>query len=56
MAKVIPDGWRELVATGSAARELRTLGELAAGLDDRYTVYHGVHWTRVEQNNYAIVG
>lgn len=56
MAKVIPDGWRELIATGSAARELQTLGELAAGLDDRYTVYHGVHWTRVEQHNYAIVG
>ena len=56
MAKVFPDGWKELTATGSAARELQTLGQLAAGLDDTYTVYHGVHWTRVERNNFAIVG
>ena len=56
MAKVFPDGWRELAATGSAARELQTLGELAAGLDEHYTNYHGVHWTRVERGNYAIVG
>ncbi len=56
MAKVFPDGWRELAATGSAARELQTLGELAAGLDEHYTIYHGVHWTRVERGNYAIVG
>jgi hypothetical protein len=56
MAKVFPDGWREMEATGGAARELQTLGQLAAGLDDTYTVYHGVHWTRVERNDYAIVG
>ncbi|RPI45125.1 MAG: nuclease, partial [Betaproteobacteria bacterium] len=56
MAKVFPAGWRELEATGAAGRELQTLGQLAAGLDDSYTVYHGVHWTRVERNNYAIVG
>src|SRR5262245_8902619 len=56
MAKVFPDGWRELEAIGAAARELQTLGQLAAGLSDDYTVYHGVHWTRVERNNYAIVG
>ena len=56
MAKVSPDGWQELAATGAAGRELQTLGQLAAGLSDDYTVYHGVHWTRVERNNYAIVG
>ena len=56
MAKVFPDGWRELAATGAAERELQTLAQLAAGLDDGYTVYHGVHWTRVERSNYAIVG
>lgn len=56
MAKVFPDGWRELAATGSAGRELQTLGQLAAGLDDQYTVYHGVHWTRVERSNFAIAG
>ena len=56
MAKVFPDGWRELVATGAAARELETLARLAGGLDDQYTVYHGVHWTRVERSNFAIIG
>lgn len=56
MAQVIPDGWRELSATGAAERELQTLAQLAAGLDDSYTIYHGVHWTRVEQHNYAIYG
>lgn len=56
MAKVVPDGWRELAATGAAERELQTLDRLAAGLGDNYTIYHGVHWTRVERSNYAIVG
>jgi hypothetical protein len=56
MAKAYPDGWRTLAATGAAARELQTLGELADGLPDGYTIYHGVHWTRVERNNFAIVG
>ena len=56
MAKVFPDGWRELAATGAAERELQTLAQLANGLGDEYTIYHGVHWTRVEPSNYAIVG
>ncbi|MFH1044566.1 MAG: hypothetical protein V1796_05850 [Pseudomonadota bacterium] len=29
MAKVFPDGWRELTATGAAERELQTLAQLA---------------------------
>jgi len=56
MARVFPDGWRELEATGAAAREIQTLVQLAAGLDEGYSVYHGVHWTRIERHNYAIVG
>lgn len=56
MAKVFPDGWRELSATGAAERELQTLAQLAAGLADDYTVYHGVHWTQVERGNCAIFG
>jgi len=56
MAKVHPGGWRELQATGAAGRELQTLAQLAEGLDDRYSIYHGVHWTRVEKHGYAIVG
>ena len=56
MAKVFPDGWRELSATGAAERELQTLAQLAVGLSDDYTVYHGVHWTQVERGSYAIYG
>ena len=56
MAKVFPDGWRELAATGAAERERQTLAQLAAGLDDHYTIYHGVHWTHVERGHFAIFG
>jgi len=56
MAKVFPDGWRELEASGAAGREIQTLHRLAAGLDDRYSVYHGVHWTRIQEDHFAIVG
>ena len=55
MAKVVPEGWRELSATGAAQRELETLGILADGLSDDYTIYHGLHWTRVDKG-YALVG
>lgn len=55
MAKVIPEGWRELSAVGAAQREIETLALLAGGLPDDYTVYHGVHWTRIEQG-YALAG
>ena len=56
MAVIHPEGWRELKASGAAQREIETLAILAEELDDTYTVYHGVHWTRVQQGNYAIVG
>ncbi|MDD5363710.1 MAG: ATP-dependent helicase [Gallionellaceae bacterium] len=55
MARVHPDGWREFKATGAAAREIETLEILAEGLPDSYTVYHGVHWTRIQQSH-ALVG
>ena len=55
MAKVIPEGWREMSAVGAAQRELETLAVLAGGLPDDYTVYHGVHWTKIQQG-YALVG
>jgi hypothetical protein len=55
MAQVIPDGWRELSVTGAAQREIETLGVLAAGLPDSYTVFHAVHWTNLERG-YAIFG
>jgi hypothetical protein len=57
MARIIPDGWRELATSGaasaggpaSAQRHHETLELFAAGLPDDYTVYHAVHWTNVER-------
>lgn len=50
MAQIIPSGWGELSASGSAQRELETLSTLAEQLPDAYAVYHGVHWTRIEKS------
>lgn len=59
MASIVPDGWREFAAsgaaTGAAAREIETLALLAASLPDAYTIYHAVHWTRLEQG-YSVYG
>ena len=55
MARVIPSDWRTLEATGSAAREIETLGLLERGLPDALTVFHGVHWTRIQQG-FAVIG
>ena len=49
MARIIPDGWREVSATGAAQRQIETLALLRKGLPDSYTVYHAVHWTNIEQ-------
>lgn len=55
MAKVFPDGWRELEASGAAQREIETLGLLAGALPDHYTIYHSVHWTCLERG-FSIYG
>jgi len=55
MAKVIPSGWRELEVTGSAVREIETLGVLETGLPEELTVFHGVHWTRLDKGH-AVFG
>ena len=55
MAKIVPSGWRELQATGAAQRELETLALLAEGLPEDFTVYHGVHWTRIA-HGFSIFG
>ncbi|CAB3797368.1 hypothetical protein LMG28688_04511 [Paraburkholderia caffeinitolerans] len=47
MARIVPDDWQHLEATGAAARERETLALLERGLPAGYTVYHGVHWTRL---------
>ena len=42
MARIIPDGWRELAVTGAAQREIETLAILADGLpDDPHAVIEG---------------
>jgi hypothetical protein len=55
MALIVPDGWREFEATGAAQREIETLAKLADALPDTYTVYHAVHWTRLE-HGYSVYG
>jgi hypothetical protein len=52
MARVIPDGWREIARANEAAsaqRHVETIAHLAAALPEGYTVYHAVHWTNVER-------
>ena len=61
MARIVPDGWREwsqaTLAAGSSAaadtlaarRQHDLLELLAAALPEAYSVYHGVHWTAVDQ-------
>jgi hypothetical protein len=55
MAHIIPQGWQSLPAAGVQQREIETLALFAATLPDTYTVYHGVHWTRVNEGR-ALVG
>ncbi|CAN7675912.1 ATP-dependent helicase [Trinickia sp. LjRoot230] len=50
MARLIPDDWKNLSATGAAERERETLSLLEAMLPAGYTVYHGVHWTRLNRS------
>ncbi|WP_118180259.1 ATP-binding domain-containing protein [Paraburkholderia phosphatilytica] len=50
MARIVPDDWKQLAVTGAAARERETLSLLEHALSDDYTVYHGVHWTRLNQS------
>ncbi|QYF95194.1 ATP-binding domain-containing protein [Massilia sp. PAMC28688] len=56
MAHIHPTGWQEMAVTGSAAREIETLGYLDQRLaHDPYRIYHGVHWTNVE-NGFSAYG
>ncbi|HLX02434.1 MAG TPA: ATP-binding domain-containing protein [Trinickia sp.] len=50
MARTVPDDWKHLAAVGAAQRERETLALLEGALPDGYTVYHGVHWTRLNQS------
>lgn len=48
MAVIHPTGWRELKTLGAAQREIETLARFEDALPDSHTVYHGVHWTRLQ--------
>jgi hypothetical protein len=48
MARVLPDGWEALESANAAPFETATLRRLAAELPDDYSVFHGVHWTRLD--------
>lgn len=50
MARIIPSGWKQASAIGSFLRELETLEQLAGELPDDYTIYHGLHWSRIQGN------
>jgi hypothetical protein len=56
MAHIHPTGWQEMSVTGAAAREIETLSYLDARLaSSPYRIYHGVHWTNVE-NGFSVYG
>ena len=47
MARIHPEGWRQIDAAGTAARKLETLSLLSDALSDDYAIYHDIHWTRI---------
>ncbi|MFM0362165.1 ATP-binding domain-containing protein [Paraburkholderia sediminicola] len=55
MAKIFPAGWNHIAVTGAALRETETLEMLRTDLPDHYSVYHGVHWTRL-RSGFSIFG
>jgi len=48
MARIVPDGWQIRDLAGPAQRRVETLERLSRALPDACTVYHGVHWTRLQ--------
>jgi hypothetical protein len=56
MAKIYPSGWREINLSADISREIETLNLLSQNLDDNYSIYHGVHWTRLESKNFSVYG
>jgi hypothetical protein len=55
MARIVPTDWRTLESAGAAQRERETLEALERGLPEELTVFHGVHWTRVDRGT-AVFG
>jgi len=55
LARIFPSDWRSVETLGAAQREIETLAMLEQSLTDAYTIYHGVHWTRVG-NGFSMFG
>jgi len=49
MARLVPDDVAEPNQGPWHASERATLNRLAVGLSDDYTVFHGIHWARIDQ-------
>ena len=56
MAKVYPSGWQDLDLSTDISREIETLELLNDNLDDNYSIYHSVHWTRLESTKFSVYG
>lgn len=48
-ARIFPSDWKHVPTEGLWGREADALQILASGLGEGYTIYHGIHWTRLEQ-------
>ncbi len=51
MARIIPDGWQrspDAISLPAQARARDTLALFERALPDGFTVFHGLHWNRVE--------
>lgn len=57
MARLVPSEI-DLVTGAAKSRgsEAHTLVRLRDGLDESYTVYHGVHWTRAGRDGHSVYG
>ena len=55
MAQIFPEDFQLAEGEKLHKSEFRTLEILKEGLSDQYMVFHGVHWTRVEEDS-AIYG
>lgn len=55
MARVFPSDISELALDGVQARERDVVLALQQQLPDAYTIYHGVHWSRIE-HGFTVTG
>ena len=55
MARIVPSDLTRLILSGAHGGEIATLELLEKQLGHEFTVYHGVHWTRV-RNNRTVFG